>query len=1037
MAKFKIRLITPNNDKLDDLKSLNQEETFLAATITDYDDQRSSYRQQKEEKTALTTLSSDNASLAITNSYTYNEKISLHKHGQKELSFNIDDKILSNNEWIENPFARLLRVGTQLEVTDKYNNCYLFTVNKISYAFNNLNIVYTIDCQDSFTYQLTRQNQGYTLRNDESSTDFIGALNIDNWAKRITKDCYLTYDYIPLEKGIFQDNNGYLNTFNGLSNTAPYKLDTTLANVSKIIKPIYNRDDFSSFYETFPFSVSGSNALAALIALGDTLGLQLNIIEGFKRINAHEPIQYVRLFYFGPVKNSDTSGLSYSPLREVQNFSLNFKGESLTTVLNVKSITVGDEEIGLFPAMPSFFVSQILTNNSWMNSKYYPGYFLELVQGKRFADERIFDTFSQLQTSDSDFVSLFRINTDILSFWPTCYNKIGLRWDNEHITNILSSTGAFSPIQYEMGIAVINNRIYHDYSLFNLITTGTIVEGGFAGRVVLINSDIKFSRNLSDYLFSIDYNSREYIGHLTCEDDYYVLYFLEVAQGDTPYDPIGPVDPSIDRSGDLLYMISDTLLLDPDFIDMLHSDEDTYAIPQEYWETIPTPNQYYPEYQDIPVEILNNFNNGNIDLYFYIKHTPRMEERPGIEQAFIILTRDATQEEWEFAKIAESCPWLENKLIDFNYFVKIGIISKAEYENLMHFVVDDLRIINGQLMCYATSYYESLHKQVQLLADLQKYTDKLGAAFYADIIEPFTTTGNSKLNTSDFINQYDELFNYIKDLNKKEPLLTLNTIISDYFNKYFNAEQRFLKNIYNFRKFFEEPNIYSLNGENLLQHVTYEIDFATPHNNKIVGFNNLLKFIPFTSFTQKGVYEKDGQYATILDVYEWKNNHYILKHIPDWNTYKNFYVPKFAANQAEELNTEVEYNPQNTYFLLAEDFETIFSNEDPNDFETITKNLALSTDVDFKKINDDKRMEGFSGADIAALVRESQLHALKRLNKKEKENEGDKEEIKEFKINMSDFEYSLNNILPSVSLNDKKKYENLKKKLQESRSHLI
>ena len=101
--------------------------------------------------------------------------------------------------------------------------------------------------------------------------------------------------------------------------------------------------------------------------------------------------------------------------------------------------------------------------------------------------------------------------------------------------------------------------------------------------------------------------------------------------------------------------------------------------------------------------------------------------------------------------------------------------------------------------------------------------------------------------------------------------------------------------------------------------------------------------------------------------------------------------------------------------------------------QTITKDLKLSTDVDFEKINKDKRMEGFSGADIAALVRESQLHALKRLNQKEK----DKEEIKDFKINMSDFEYSLGNILPSVSLNDKKKYENLKKKLQESRSHLI
>ena len=100
---------------------------------------------------------------------------------------------------------------------------------------------------------------------------------------------------------------------------------------------------------------------------------------------------------------------------------------------------------------------------------------------------------------------------------------------------------------------------------------------------------------------------------------------------------------------------------------------------------------------------------------------------------------------------------------------------------------------------------------------------------------------------------------------------------------------------------------------------------------------------------------------------------------------------------------------------------------------TITKNLKLDKDINFDNINNDKRMEGFSGADIAALVREAQLHALKRLNQKEKENE----EINEFNINMSDFEYSLNNILPSVSLNDKKKYENLKKKLQESRSHLI
>ena len=109
--------------------------------------------------------------------------------------------------------------------------------------------------------------------------------------------------------------------------------------------------------------------------------------------------------------------------------------------------------------------------------------------------------------------------------------------------------------------------------------------------------------------------------------------------------------------------------------------------------------------------------------------------------------------------------------------------------------------------------------------------------------------------------------------------------------------------------------------------------------------------------------------------------------------------------------------------------------------ETITKNLKLEKDVELNKINLDKRMEGFSGADIAALVREAQLHALKRLNELDKKIKKDeinsKEEKPEFKINMNDFEYSLNNILPSVSMNDKKKYETLKKKLQESRSHLI
>jgi hypothetical protein len=162
--------------------------------------------------------------------------------------------------------------------------------------------------------------------------------------------------------------------------------------------------------------------------------------------------------------------------------------------------------------------------------------------------------------------------------------------------------------------------------------------------------------------------------------------------------------------------------------------------------------------------------------------------------------------------------------VDFSYFYKLGIISRAEYENLIDFITNDLRIINGQLMCYATAYYQSLHKQTKLLAELQAATDKLGAIFYADVVEPFTNGGASKLNTGDFVSQYNALFSITKETDAREPILKLNNIISDYFNKYFNAEQRFLKNIYHFRKFFESQNIYSLNHDSHLQEVKYTLD---------------------------------------------------------------------------------------------------------------------------------------------------------------------------------------------------------------------
>lgn len=100
--------------------------------------------------------------------------------------------------------------------------------------------------------------------------------------------------------------------------------------------------------------------------------------------------------------------------------------------------------------------------------------------------------------------------------------------------------------------------------------------------------------------------------------------------------------------------------------------------------------------------------------------------------------------------------------------------------------------------------------------------------------------------------------------------------------------------------------------------------------------------------------------------------------------------------------------------------------------QTITKDLPLIKEGDLIKleaIND--KIDGFSGADIAALVREAQLNALKRIK-----NSNNKSLDMNFIITNTDFDESIKSIFKSVSDKDKAKYESMKNKIQESRSHI-
>jgi len=300
--------------------------------------------------------------------YTYGEKFAKHQNGQRDLSFTLDRMLLQDNEWIENPYARFMQIGTQLCLEDKYNNQYLFTITDIKYTFKLNNISYNITCQDTFSYQLTRQQEGYEITNNNSDIDFIGAKNIDWWAKKIINECHIAYTYLPLTSGLYQSNE----------DNHPYVVTTDSeydGHLLKLIKPVFSRLQDAELFETFPFSGSG-NAASILISLGEQLGLVINTFEH----NQPDTNKVVRYFWFEPAKNNQISGLQYSPFDSVQQFGLSHKGSALTTILNVSGPTYDNELITLLPDISPFFV-QLFQSPLWSHSAYHGNMYDDFAKG--------------------------------------------------------------------------------------------------------------------------------------------------------------------------------------------------------------------------------------------------------------------------------------------------------------------------------------------------------------------------------------------------------------------------------------------------------------------------------------------------------------------------------------------------------------------------------------------------------------------------------------------------------------------------------
>lgn len=121
--------------------------------------------------------------------------------------------------------------------------------------------------------------------------------------------------------------------------------------------------------------------------------------------------------------------------------------------------------------------------------------------------------------------------------------------------------------------------------------------------------------------------------------------------------------------------------------------------------------------------------------------------------------------------------------------------------------------------------------------------------------------------------------------------------------------------------------------------------------------------------------------------------------------------------------------------------------------KTLTRHTPLSSDVELERIGMSPSLDGFSGADLAALVREACVAALKASFKNLEHNDTNTTgaAIRESDMDLQNtssalrptayvtpqhFEMALQNVQPSVSKKDQRMYDALRLKLRSSRGHL-
>ena len=844
MAYFKLSLL----DFAEDSTSKNA--SFLSSTMSEFYSQEEAHQKNK-----------------ISFCYTYNETLNLHTNAQKDLSFSIDRMILKDNEWIENPFSRYMTIGTQLALEDGYHNQYFFIIKEVKYTFKPQNMVAAVTCQDAFTYQMSRQNDGYEITNDSSDDDFIGAKDIDWWTtKKIIPECFVSYNYLKLNQGLYMDSEGTVHIFNNSV--------SSIENTSgiKIIKQPYDKANYKDYYETFAFSGSGT-ADSILISLGEQIGLMLQTFEHFNSDNSFD-----KYFWFEPQQHEQNNGLYYSPFSSIQSFSLSHSGSSLATILNVSGSSSDNEVVSLLPEVTPF-ISQSFTSAEWLTSKWHKNFFHEWIKERIIHySSKEHSTNFRIWHKNSDKIEEIKASYKINNESPDSITNRSpfFKTIENNDTQTRTGTEIYLPVSTDDSDQFLVSSLYDHYSFLT---------DNHDSEIVLKNS--------SNTLISLAPLNSSFSLVVAHEGERELVEF-----DDNLFNHIG-------TQGNCVWLRISTSRTD--------IDEGT---------TIDSEDIYFRWY------------------------------------------REPTSSDIAFADVADEIPWLENKLIDFSYFQHNSVLSPEEVKNLTKLIYNDLRIANGKLIFYSKQYYSALHAKTKIISDMENQFDVLGANFYSDVVSPYATD-KIVSNIDNFTNAYNNIY-FSLDVKQPEGLLNYNDTYSSYVNKYINAQQSFLKNIYNFISYFNYP--LNLNSDMCLYEDTISLQNNEPNVNdlieQIVTFNDGGKssYETITASTDSYDSLKASKYYgkpknTIYAFY--KNSSSVVKPLiaykncPEWNdlVYED---PSADIDQGMQKLTNAKYDNKQSYYqkvLILKIDKKLDENEIKS--VTVTNKDNQITKSGYKIIKDD------------------------------------------------------------------------------------